>query len=67
MRNSSSSSKVPCAVGELDINMYTATATDIDSDYMLNSVIRSDYPSDKFENPTSEFIIGVLDGADTNV
>ncbi|MBO6606456.1 hypothetical protein [Psychroserpens sp.] len=55
--------KVPSAVGELDMNMYMATATDLDSDNMLYSVIRSDYPTEMFENPTPEFIKSVLDGA----
>lgn len=55
--------KVPSAVGELDMNMYMSTASNIDADNMLYSVIRSDYPETMFENPSDDFVKSVLDGA----
>lgn len=55
--------KVPSAVGDLDMNMYMSTPESLNSENMLYSVIRSDYPEDMFVDPSDEFVQNVLDGA----
>jgi len=63
--------KVPTAVGDIDMYMFTLQSTNNDDNNAIYSVIKSDYPEEQFENADDEYnntvLNGAVNGAVTNV